>query len=141
LAVKKILVQKDPIDIKTIIDEAGSDADGSIVYFIGRVRNKSKDGREVRHIEYDIYNGMANLELVKIADEAISANSLTNCIIVHRYGIVDVGETSVFIAVSSPHRKASYAASMFIIDAIKTRVPIWKKEVYADGSEWLSETP
>jgi molybdopterin synthase catalytic subunit len=81
---------------------------------------------------------MAVKELNKIADEAASVHNLSRVIIVHRYGRVTVGESSILIVVSSPHRESSYTASRYIIDEIKKRVPIWKKEFYNDGSEWIS---
>jgi len=92
--------------------------------------------KSVEYLVYDIYNGMAISEIQKIVDEAVERWSLNSCLVVHRYGKVAVGETSVFIGVSSPHREESFASSRYIIDEIKHRAPIWKKEFYSDGSRW-----
>ena len=135
---KSILIMEDPVNIAEILEQGSSDSDGSDVVFIGRVRNNSK-GKDVKLIDYDIYPEMALSELHKIADEAIEKSALNRCIIVHRYGRVYPGETSIVIIVSAPHRAETYAGSRYIIDEIKKRVPIWKKEQYSDGSEWLSD--
>ncbi|MCL2154547.1 MAG: molybdenum cofactor biosynthesis protein MoaE [Leptospirales bacterium] len=133
-----ILTQKDPININDLINEGLSSSDGSDLIFIGRVRDSSQN-KKVLYIDYDIYSEMAVKELNKIADEAGAKHNLGRIIIIHRYGRVNAGESSILILVSSPHRDSSYAASRYIIDEIKKRVPIWKKEFYTDGSEWLSD--
>jgi molybdopterin synthase catalytic subunit len=135
---KNISIQEKPVNIAEILETGSSDSDGSDVIFIGRVRNNSK-GKDVTLIDYDIYPEMALKELHKIADEAIEKSELNRCIIVHRYGRVYPGETSIAIIVSAPHRAQTYEGSRYIIDEIKKRVPIWKKEQYSDGSEWLSD--
>jgi molybdopterin synthase catalytic subunit len=133
-----ISAQKDSIDINKFIHEGISESDGSDLIFIGKVRDSSQN-KKVLYIDYDIYNGMAVKELNKIAEEAKSEHNLSRVIIIHRYGKVTVGELSILIIASSPHRDSSYAASRYIIDEIKKRVPIWKKEFYSDGSEWISD--
>ena len=133
-----ILTQKDPISINDFLNEGLSSSDGSDLIFIGRVRDSSQN-KKVLYIDYDIYSEMAVKELNKIASEAESKHNLGRIIIIHRYGRVNAGESSILILVSSPHRDSSYAASRYIIDEIKKRVPIWKKEFYTDGSEWLSD--
>lgn len=130
--------QKEKIDSGKIIDSAGTGADGSLLCFIGRARNKSR-GREVTHLEYEIYESMARRELQKIADHAGKTWGLNFCTIVHRHGRVDIGEASIIICVASPHRDESYMASRYIIDTIKKTVPIWKKEHYSDGSVWITD--
>jgi len=82
---------------------------------------------------------MAVKELKKIAEEAVSRWSVTNCIVVHRFGTVGIGEPSILIAVSSPHRDAAFQAVRYIIDTVKKTVPIWKKEYYSDGEIWVSD--
>jgi len=134
----EITFQKDPITQATINSKIGTHLDGAIVTFTGRVRKNSR-GREVLYLEYEIYEEMARKELQKIEKEAVDRWSLNTCIIIHRIGRVEISETSIFIAVSSPHRKESFLAAEFIIDEIKKSVPIWKKEFYNDGSEWISE--
>ena len=133
-----ILTQKEPIDINKFLNEGFSESDGSDLIFIGRVRDSSQN-KKVLYIDYDIYSEMAVKELNKIASEAKSDHSLSRVIIIHRYGKVNAGEASILILVSSPHRDSSYTASRYIIDEIKKRVPIWKKEFYNDGSEWISD--
>jgi molybdopterin synthase catalytic subunit len=133
-----ILTQKDPVDINKFLNEGFSENDGSDLIFIGRVRDSSQNKR-VLYIDYDIYNEMAVKELNKITNEAKSDHNLSRVIIIHRYGRVNAGEASILILVSSPHRDSSYTASRYIIDEIKKRVPIWKKEFYNDGSEWISD--
>jgi len=134
---KKIILQTKPIDINQKI---GTVQDGSIVTFLGQARNKSKD-KEVLYLEYEIYESMAQKELSKIVDKATSKWSLSNCLVIHRYGRVNIAEASILIAVSSPHRAESFQAAKYIIDEIKKKVPIWKKEFYSDGSQWITPRP
>jgi len=133
-----ILTQKEKIDTGKILNGGASYSDGSDLIFIGKVRDISR-GKKVTHIDYEIYNEMALKELNRIADEASLNHELNRIIIIHRYGRVLLGETSIVILVSSPHRDSSYQASRYIIDEIKKRVPVWKKEFYDDGSEWISD--
>jgi len=135
---KDIYIQEEPIDMAVIFEKGASSSDGADIAFIGRVRNNSRK-KEVTLIDYEIYPEMALNELNKIADEAIEKSDLNRCIIVHRYGKVFPGETSIAIIVSAPHRAQTYEGSRYIIDEIKKRVPIWKKEHYTDGSEWISD--
>lgn len=135
---KLVLIQKEAINIDEVLNTGASNSDGSDLIFIGKVRDNSR-GKSVTHIDYDIYNEMAVKELNRIADEALLNHELNRIIIIHRYGRVTLGETSIMILVSSPHRDSSYQASRYIIDEIKKRVPIWKKEFYTDGSEWISD--
>lgn len=133
----KIILQKESIDIQKFLLNFNADEDGAIVTFIGKVRNNSND-KEVKYIEYDIYEGMAKSELETIANYAFSKWNISNCQIIHRFGRVMVGEVSIIIVVSSPHREEAYESSRYIIDTIKKKVPIWKKEVYTNGSNWIS---
>jgi len=135
----EVTFQEKPIDIADIFNRAGTDADGAVVTFTGRARNNTR-GRNVEHLEYELYSDMARKELEKICENAAGRWSLNTCIVAHRYGKVEIGEITIVIAVSSPHRDESYQASRFIIDTIKQRVPIWKKEFYEDGSQWISDT-
>ncbi len=136
---KKIVLQQEPLDITRIYAETGPAEDGAVVLFVGKVRSTSARGATVSRMEYDVYNGMARREMEAIADEAMSRWPVTTCQIHHRFGAVNVGEASVAIAVSSPHREEAFCAARFIIDTIKKKVPLWKKEIYPDGSEWISE--
>lgn len=134
---KDVFIQEGYVNIAEILTKEASESDGSDIVFIGRVRNNSR-GKDVTLIDYEIYPEMALKELNKIADEAILNYGLNRCIIVHRYGKVYPGETSIVIVVSTPHRAETYDGSRYIIDEVKKRVPIWKKEHYTDGSDWLS---
>ena len=131
-----IILQQEEIDAARLIGEAGTAADGAVASFIGRVRTPSR-GKTVLSMEYEAYSEMARKQLQKIAEEACSRWSLTHCTVVHRYGRVAIGEASIVIAVSSPHRKEAFQAVQFIIDTVKEEVPIWKKEFYSDGSSWI----
>ncbi|HNW29363.1 MAG TPA: molybdenum cofactor biosynthesis protein MoaE [Spirochaetota bacterium] len=131
-----IILQQEPIDAARVQAEAGTAADGAVVSFIGRVRDNSR-GKTVTHIEYEAYGEMARKQLRKIVDEAVARWSLNSCSVVHRFGTVAVGEASIIIAASAPHRVAAFQAAQYIIDTIKTDVPIWKKEFYSDGSSWI----
>lgn len=135
---KKTAFQKEPVDVTKIITETGSHADGALVSFTGRARNRSRD-KTVLKLEYELYESMALKELNKIVDDAMERWRLSCCTVIHRYGTVNIGEASIVIAVSSPHRKESFSACMFIIDEIKKSVPVWKKEFYSDGSVWITE--
>jgi molybdopterin synthase catalytic subunit len=138
MILKKAIIQKEEIDASKLITQIGTESDGAVVTFIGRARNLS-EGRNVEYLDYEIYNGMALKELEKIIGEASSRWPLNCCLVVHRYGRIAVGELSIFIAVSSPHREESFDSSRYIIDEIKRRVPIWKKEYFAGGSEWAAK--
>jgi len=131
-----IILQQEQIDAARVLAEAGTASDGAVVSFIGRVRNSSR-GMTVTHIEYEAYGEMARKQLRKIVDEAVARWSLSYCSVVHRFGRVGMGETSIVIAASTPHRDAAFQAVRYIIDAIKVDVPIWKKEFYSDGSSWI----
>ncbi len=135
---KTIRLQNDPIDCAALIAATGTVEDGAVLTFIGTPRRDSA-GRPVEHLFYEAYEEMAQKEMDKIADEALSSWPITDCLIIHRTGRVDPGQMSILIAVSAHHRDEGFAALRFIIDTVKKTVPIWKKEVYADGSEWVSD--
>ena len=137
---RQMIFQKEAIPVSDLATTAGNDSDGAIVTFVGQARNKSRE-KEVSHLEYEIYEEMAPSEMTRIIDTAFDQWPITDCVVVHRYGTVNIGETSIFIAVSSPHRDDAFKACRYIIDTIKKTVPIWKKEFYDDGSQWISERP
>jgi molybdopterin synthase catalytic subunit len=134
---KKVTLQKEPIDIALVMNETGSDSDGAAVSFIGRARNNSR-GKAVLYLEYEAYGEMARKQLQKIVDDAAARWTLGSCMVVHRIGRINVGEASIIITASSPHRKEAFLAVQFIIDTIKEYIPIWKKEFYSDGSSWIN---
>ncbi|HOP28918.1 MAG TPA: molybdenum cofactor biosynthesis protein MoaE [Spirochaetota bacterium] len=135
---KHIVTQEEPINLNTLLAHGDAPSNGADLVFIGKVRDHSR-GKTVLHIDYEIYDTMALKELNKIADEALAQWDTGRILIVHRYGRVNIGEASIVIAVSSSHRDESYRSSRYIIDEIKKRVPIWKKEFYSDGSEWIGD--
>lgn len=135
---KNIITQREPINIEKLLENGESPSDGADLVFIGKVRDHSR-GKTVLHIDYEIYDTMAIKELNRIADETLTNWKISRILIVHRYGRVNIGEPSIVIAVSSSHRDESYQGSRYIIDEIKKRVPIWKKEFYSDGSEWIGD--
>ena len=109
---------------------------GALVTFVGRARDRADDGREVRELEYEAYPEMADAVLAAIAADAQQRWPDATVAVVHRVGIVPIGEAAVAIATAAPHRSDAYEANRFVIEAIKERLPIWKRERFADGSEW-----
>ncbi len=137
---RRIELQEAPLDTAALVKTVGTKEDGAVLTFIGTARRGSM-GKSVTHLHYEAYESMAIKELGKIADEACSRWPVSDCVIVHRTGTVGLGEPSVFIGVSTPHRAEGFQALQFIIDTIKKTVPIWKKEFFEDGSMWVSERP
>lgn len=135
---KKIIFQKEKINIPDILARVGTPADGCIVNFIGMPRNSAME-KTVQYLEYEIYESMAYKEMDTILSSAMTQWPITDCIVVHRYGKVEISEPSIVTALSSPHRNDAYEASRYIIDMIKKTVPIWKKEVFIDGTHWVSD--
>jgi molybdopterin synthase catalytic subunit/molybdopterin converting factor small subunit len=123
-----------PIDVAALEAVAGP-AHGALVTFVGRARNHADDGREVLELEYEAYPEMAEAVLRQIAIEA-GERWGARVAVVHRVGVVPLGEAAVAIVTAAAHRGAAYDASRFVIEAIKQRLPIWKRERFADGSEW-----
>lgn len=127
----------DPIDPAAVLADVGDDEDGATVLFLGVVRNHA-DGRAVRGMAYDAYDDMAAGVLEEIAKEAAARLGTDRVTVLHRVGELAVGDVSVAIAVSSPHRAQAYEASRYVIEEIKKRLPVWKKEHYVDGeSTWV----
>ena len=125
------------IDPAALSAEVAQDANGATVLFLGTVRD-TNDGRAVTGMEYSAYRSMAERELAKIVGEASTEFGTSDIAAEHRVGTLGLGEVSVAIAVAHPHRAAAYDASRYVIEQIKRRVPIWKREHYADGTrEWV----
>ena len=133
-----IRLVREPIDLAAL--QATTPADGALCLFAGVVRNEHK-GRAVLRLEYEAYEEMALPLMEEIAAEARRRWPITGLRMVHRLGSLGIGEASVAVAVASPHRAEAFAACRFLIDTLKARVPIWKREYYADGSAWLEEAP
>lgn len=131
----------DPIDI-TVARRARPPKCGATVTLDGYARQFTKDKttgeiRETTHLVYEAYEPMAIKEMQKLIDRAKSKFEIANVGIVHRLGRLEIGETSVVVSVAAPHRKDAFAACEWIIRQLKKTVPIWKKEVYADGEAWV----
>lgn len=133
-------VVREPLDPGDVLARVGSDEDGAALLFVGVVRDHA-DGRPVSGMRYDAYEEMAADVLAAIAGEAADLLGTERVAVVHRVGELAVGEVSVAIAVSSPHRAQAYDASRYVIEEIKKRVPIWKKEHFTDGeARWVEGT-
>lgn len=135
-----IELSSQPIDASAVLAAVEGEEEGGVVLFLGRVRRSSR-GQSVRHLDYEAYPGMAETELSALADEARTRLGAARVAIVHRTGRLGLGEIAVAIAVACPHRAQAFAACSWLIDALKARAPIWKKEWYEDGSQWISERP
>ena len=126
-----------PIDPSALMEELHDSRTGACVTFEGRVRDQN-DGRAVRSLDYEVYAPLAEREGEKIIAEALGRFHATRVVCVHRTGSLALGDIAVWVAVTAGHRSAAFEACRFIIDEVKARVPIWKKEHYADGAaEWV----
>jgi len=130
-----ILLVPDRIDTDALIRHVRTGADGAIVTFDGCVRNQSH-GRRTLYLDYEAYESMALSKMREIAAEAHAKFPIDRVAVAHRLGRLEIGETSVFIAVSAPHRAAAFDACRYAIDTLKRSVPIWKKEYFEDGAVW-----
>lgn len=127
-----------PIDVAAVTAEVTAVSNGAVSVFVGTVRDVN-DGRAVDGIEYNAYAPMAEREMAAIAQEASAKFDTPHIVIEHRTGYLALGGISVIIAVGSPHRAAAMDASRWIIEALKARVPIWKREHYTDGARaWVN---
>lgn len=124
------------LDPAAVIAEVNVPEAGGIATFIGTTRSRSR-GRAVHYLDYEAYGGMAEKVMAQIAGELKERYGLCEVAIAHRIGRVDIGELSVVIAVSAPHRADALAACKDAIDTLKETVPLWKKEVYEGGEEWI----
>jgi len=127
-----------PVNLTSVVVEVVDEQAGAIATFLGTVRAQSR-GREVIALEYEAYEEMAEEVMAEIAAELVSRYELCKVAMSHRLGRVEVGETSVAIAVSAPHRQDALAACADAIEALKSRVPLWKKELYVGGEEWIGK--
>jgi len=131
----KFELVREVIDTAALVQHVRAGQDGAIVAFDGFVRNQSH-GRMTRYLEYEAYEPMALGKMKEIAGQIHEQFRIDRVVMVHRLGRLEIGETSVFIAVSAPHRGAAFDACRFAIDTLKKTVPIWKKEYFADGAVW-----
>ena len=125
-----------PLDLAAVVAEVEDERAGAIATFQGTVRRQSR-GREVIALEYEAYAGMAEKVMAEIADAVKTRYDLCKVAVAHRTGRCEVGEVSVAVAVSAPHRQDALSACRDVIDELKERVPLWKKELYKGGEEWI----
>lgn len=130
-----ILLVHESIDANALVDHVRADGDGAIVTFDGCVRNQSH-GRRTLYLDYEAYESMALAKMREIAADIHTKFQIDRVAIAHRLGRLEIGESSVFIAISAPHRAAAFEACRFAIDTLKRSVPIWKKEYFEDGAVW-----
>ena len=124
-----------PIDVEALERLVADSGHGAVVTFVGRARDRADDERTVIQLEYEVYPEMAASVLAEIAAEA-EQRWPAAAAVVHRYGVVPIGESAIAIVTAAMHRAEAYDANRFIIEATKERLPIWKRERFADGSEW-----
>jgi len=130
------LLSAEPLSLDAVVAEVAEPEAGAVATFTGTARLHSR-GRTVEYLEYEAYEGMAEQVMAELAAELTRRHELCGIAIHHRVGRVAIGEPSVVIAVSAPHRQAALAACREAIDRLKVTVPLWKKEVYQGGEEWI----
>ena len=131
-----IQLTREPLDRNALVEAVTHASVGGIVIFEGVVRDNAR-GKQVRYLEYDAYIEMAKEQIRAIVAEAERRWEVERVAVAHRFGRLEIGETSVIIVVATPHRAEAFEACHYIIDTLKTTVPIWKKEVASDGEEWV----
>ena len=130
------VLTEEPLSLEQVVSEVRDDGAGAIATFIGTPRNRSND-RDVLYLDYEGYEGMAEQMMERLAEGLKEKYDLKGVAIHHRTGRVEIGEPSVVIAVSAAHRKAALAACEEAIEILKAEVPLWKREVYEGGGEWI----
>jgi len=133
-------IVRNPIDSQQVLNSIKRGEDGAALVFEGVVRNQSR-GRKTRYLEYEAYEEMALQQMASLAAQALTQFQIRDVAIVHRLGHLEIGETSVLIAVASAHRAAGFDACRWLIDSLKRTVPIWKKEYFEDGAVWGDGEP
>lgn len=134
-------IVRDAIDPRALEAQVRTDACGGIVTFLGVVRERAHDGREVDGLSYEAHEAMALAEFAQIGEEIGARFSGVRLGIVHRVGDLAVGEIAVAVCAASPHRAQAFEACAYAIDELKRRAPIWKKERYRDGAaEWIANS-
>ena len=133
-------IVRNPIDSQQVLNSIKRGEDGAALVFEGVVRNQSR-GRKTRYLEYEAYEEMALQQMESLAAQALTQFQIRDVAIVHRLGHLEIGETSVLIAVASAHRAAGFDACRWLIDSLKRTVPIWKKEYFEDGAVWGDGEP
>lgn len=132
----KVDVVEKAFDLNRAVGIIKSPEAGGYVIFLGKVRNENK-GRRVLKLIYEVYEDMALKEMERIREEAIKRFSLSDMLIWHRKGELDVGEDTILVIASAPHRREAFEACIWAVDEVKKRVPVWKKEVTEEGEFWI----
>ena len=132
-----IEITEQQLDREKITNLVRRDSNGAVVTFLGNTRDNF-EGKDVIRLEYEAYVKMAVKKLEEIRQEMMQEFGIEDIAIAHRIGVVDIGETSLVVAVASPHRTEAFQACHKVVDRVKEIVPIWKKEVYTDGSRWVA---
>ena len=133
---RRVRISEEPIDGATLLAEVADARSGATALFLGTVRNHS-DGKDgVTHLDYEAFEGRVGAKIEELISEAVSRWPLNAAVVEHRVGRVELTEASVAVAVSSAHRADAFAAAQYLIDELKTRAPIWKKEFWPGGEEW-----
>lgn len=131
-----VRITREPLNAREIAEQVRHETNGAVVVFEGTAR-RFTNGRRVLSLEYEAYVPMAEKKLAEVAEELRRRWDVEGAAIYHRIGRVEIGETSLVVAVGSPHRKEAFAAAQYAVDRIKQTVPIWKKEVFEDGEVWV----
>jgi molybdopterin synthase catalytic subunit len=131
-----IQLTRDPLQRENLIARIAHPSVGGIVVFEGVVRDNAR-GKQIRYLEYEVYVEMAEQQIRAIIEEARERWQIERVAVAHRFGRLEIGEASVIIVVATPHRSEAFEACRFIIDTLKTTVPIWKKEVATNGESWV----
>lgn len=132
----RVSVDSRPIDAGSLLAEVARPDAGATVLFLGTVREQSGDKTGVTHLDYEVYPEMVEPKISEIVDEALARWTVLSVVVKHRSGRVELGEASVAVAVSAAHRGDAFAAARYLIDQLKERAPIWKKEFWPGGEEW-----
>jgi molybdopterin synthase catalytic subunit len=135
-----VFITRDRIDAEQLVSRLKQGEDGAVTVFDGIVRNNTR-GRRTLYLDYEAYEEMALRQMHELAEKALADFKIRQVVIVHRLGRLEIGETSVLIAVASAHRGAAFDACRWLIDTLKKTVPIWKKEHFEDGAVWADGEP
>jgi molybdopterin synthase catalytic subunit len=134
----KFAVSSEPIDVTAARKVVADHGCGALAVFEGWVRDHN-EGQQVERLEYEVYRPVAEKEGARIIDEALERFGVSHALCIHREGLLELGDVAVIVCVSSPHRGEAFDACRYIIDQVKSRLPIWKKEHYVSGiSEWVN---
>jgi MoaE-MoaD fusion protein len=137
---RRASIVREPIDTSEVLDRIRRGDDGAVVVFEGVVRNQTR-GRKTLYLDYEAYEPMALQQMEALAEQALKQFQVRDLVIVHRLGRLEIGERSVLVVVASAHRAAAFEGCRWVIDTLKRRVPIWKKEYFEDGAVWADGEP